>query len=138
MHIKKHKGDIGVTKVIADLTEKGFNVSIPLSEHLKYDLIVEKEAKIKRVQVRFTSSVKGAIPVKLKSSWSDKKGNHITKREKSDYDILAIFCPETMCVYYLKDEDFSNSSQVTIRLEKSKNNQQVGVRYASECLFLLI
>jgi len=37
--ITKDKGDIGLTQIIADLTEKDVKIALPLSEHLPFDLI---------------------------------------------------------------------------------------------------
>ena len=75
---KKQKGDIGLTKTIADLTSNQVNVSLPIAEHLKYDLVAESKGKLLRVQVRYTSESKGTnlLRVKLRSSWANKKGNH--------------------------------------------------------------
>ena len=39
MHHTKTKADIGLTKVIADLTVKGYIPCIPLSEHQPYDVV---------------------------------------------------------------------------------------------------
>ena len=39
------KGDIGLAQAIAAFTRNGFNVSIPISESLGYDLIVEQEGE---------------------------------------------------------------------------------------------
>ena len=39
MHHTKDKGDLGLTKIISDLTEKEFKVLLPISEHLPFDLV---------------------------------------------------------------------------------------------------
>ena len=38
-HRTKDKGDLGVACVITDLMKAGIQVSLPLSEHLPFDLI---------------------------------------------------------------------------------------------------
>jgi hypothetical protein len=52
MHEKKAKGDVGVAHVIARLTELGWNVGIPITEHAPYDLFAEKGGVVHTVQVR--------------------------------------------------------------------------------------
>ena len=121
MLTNKQKGDIGLTQAIADFTKNQVHVSIPISEHLKYDLVVEQNGELKRVQVRYSKLLDGKfIAVKLKSVWSNKKGLHVTKRQKGDYDVLAIYCPDTDQMYYVKDDEFDAQSALNLRL--SKNN----------------
>ena len=50
-HHTKTKGDLGVAKVIADLTEKGLDVLTPFSEHLPFDLAAYKKDVFYRIQV---------------------------------------------------------------------------------------
>ncbi len=42
MGTTQEKGNLGLVKAIADLTEKGLSVSLPISESEYYDLIAEK------------------------------------------------------------------------------------------------
>ena len=116
MLTKKQKGDIGLTQVIADLTKKGISVSIPISEHLKYDLVAEYKGKLLRVQVKYSKlNDDSFIAVKLKSVWSNKSGSHIIKRKQGDYDVLSVYCPDTAKIYYVKDNDFKTGTALYLR-----------------------
>ena len=130
MHDKKTKGDLGLTYAIARLTELEWHVCLPISEHMPYDLIAEKDGICKRVQVRYTTPKNDILAVKLRSSWSDKNGCHSTLRIKGDFDVLAVFNPVTKQVYFVDDKEFSNSTSINLRLCPSKNGQKIGVRYA--------
>jgi hypothetical protein len=132
MHEKKIKGDIGVGYAIAILTEQLWNVCLPLTEHAPYDLIAEKDGLCKRVQVRYCTPNGGVMIIKLKSSWSDKHGNHVKKRVKGDFDTICGFNPENKTCYFLSDEDFENGNSINIRMEKPKNNQLKGIRLAED------
>ena len=127
MHTKKQKGDIGLAKVIATLTECDFHVSIPISEHLKYDIVIEKDGVCKTMQVRFCTPNQSVLKIKLKSSWSNKVGNHVSKRKVGDFDYLGIYCPSNRECYFLHDSDFENTTQINLRLISSKatNAKQV-------------
>ena len=116
----KEKGDIGLTKVIAELTEQGFGVSLPISEHLRYDCIIEKNGNCCRVQSKYTTSKEDKIEVKIESSWANSEGTHSVKRKKGDYDILAVYCPNTKRCYFLADNDFDNQCSINLRLKESK------------------
>lgn len=50
----KTQGDIGVGQAIAWFTRNGYTVSIPLTDNQAYDLIVDKDNQIYRVQVKTT------------------------------------------------------------------------------------
>ena len=65
----KEKGNTGLGIAIAYYTSNGYTVSIPLNDTQDYDLIVEKDNKLKRVQVKATSckSRYGIYQVSLKS-----------------------------------------------------------------------
>lgn len=47
-HHTKIKGDIGLVKAIAELTELNYIVSIPISEHQHYDIIVDFDGILKK------------------------------------------------------------------------------------------
>jgi hypothetical protein len=134
MHEKKIKGDIAVTHVIAKFTELGWTIGVLITEHAKYDLLAEKEGKMARVQVRSAKlNSNGSIEIHLRNTYADKHGCYARKRSTGDYDILAAYCPETETVYFLPDETLgSATSSFSLRIEKTKNGQAKGVRFAED------
>ena len=132
VHEKKEKGDIGTAKCLADMTEQGWKVCLPLTEHAKYDFIAENDGDMLRVQCRYSKMTNGSIHVKLRSVWSDKHGVHRRSRKIGDFDILAIYCPDTRECYYLHDTQFICTNSVTIRVHKAANKQSKGVRYSND------
>ena len=128
------KGDLGVSIAIGDLKKQGIDSSIPISESLSYDLVGDYKGTLKRIQVRYSKiskSKKGIIETKLKSVWSNSKGYQVRKREVSDFEILCIYCPDTDKCYYLKAEDFNNSTAIALRVVASKINIKT-IRYADD------
>ena len=65
----KDKGNSGLGIAIAYYSTNGYTVSIPLNDTQDYDLIVEKDNKLSRVQVKATSckTKYGVYQVPLKS-----------------------------------------------------------------------
>lgn len=103
-HHTKDKGDIGLTKVIADLVEKGFSVSLPIHEHLHYDLIADCNGKLLRIQVKFRSQNKNSkgIVIGCKTSHKGNSGKNIQySYTKNDFDLYAIYSPELKLCYYV-------------------------------------
>jgi hypothetical protein len=50
--------------VAADLRRKGHKVALPFGEDWNYDLIVEREGRLERVQVKYTESDGRVIAVR--------------------------------------------------------------------------
>jgi hypothetical protein len=95
-HHTKEKGDLAVTKVIADLTEKEFDILLPISENLPFDLIAYKDNISYRIQCKYASD--GIAD--YKTSWADKKGNHTKKYSTNDFDFYGLYLPDIkICVY---------------------------------------
>jgi len=71
-HHTKDSGDLGVFKVQLDLHEKGFVVSVPLTEHAPFDLVAYQNGECKTVQVKYRSlrDERGTLTVYFRSSYS--------------------------------------------------------------------
>ncbi len=86
MRSTQRKGDTAVGQAIASFTRKGYDVSVPLTESAPYDLIVDSDEGIKRVQVRYSSTK----DVDLRRIHSNSNGYVVKKAKKEAYDWLYI------------------------------------------------
>jgi len=130
-HWTKDKGDIGVGFVVADLMSRGIHVALPISEHLPFDCVAISETlQMRRVSIKFRKmNQHGIISVPLRSIWTDKHGNHIKQHDKTTYDCIAIYCPDTKICYYVRMDEI-DTLLLTIRVIPSKNNQKKHVKLA--------
>lgn len=87
----QRKGDLAVAMAIADFTEAGWDVSVPLTESAAYDLIVDTPEGLKRVQSKFC----GVTPplVDLRNVHSNSKGYVVKRSAKDAYDWLYVYRP---------------------------------------------
>lgn len=53
----KKQGDAGLGQAIAYFTMKGYDVALPLTDSADWDLIVEVDGELKRVQVKTSSQL---------------------------------------------------------------------------------
>mgnify|MGYP001559164021 CR=1 FL=1 len=98
----KSKGDIGLTKIIADLTEKGIGVALPIAEHFPYDLIaISKEHKLRRISVKYVTLIKGSVSLPLRSICSNMKGYKVKRVDLDKIDGFGIYCPTNNACYYV-------------------------------------
>ena len=114
MHKTKTKGDLAVAKAISDLIEKGYEVLQPFSEHLPFDLVVYKDNKFIRIQVKHS---KDGV-VKNHSGWVSKSQNHIKTYNIKDFDYYALYLVRKDKLIYLP----SNMGGKQIRLQLPKRN----------------
>jgi hypothetical protein len=113
------------------LFEKGYIVSIPLTEHAPFDLVIYKDGVFKSVQVKYRSANRhGTLEIRFTSSWADKSGTHIQAVDKSKIDVYCVYCPDTDECYYFDPDEFGKT--INLRVRPSKNNQQAGIRLASD------
>tara|TARA_B100002019_G_C20696068_1_gene323403 strand:+ start:90 stop:473 length:384 start_codon:yes stop_codon:yes gene_type:complete len=83
----KKKGDFGVGQAIAYYTKKSYTVSIPITDSQDYDLIIENENGLQKIQVKTTSN--GSVNLRImggNSGTVQKFGNEVV------YDILFAVC----------------------------------------------
>ena len=86
MRNTQRKGDYAVAKAIASFTKLGYDVLIPLTESAAYDLVVENDGILNRIQVRYTSTKE----VDLRRIHSNSSGYVVKKTKKNAYDWLYI------------------------------------------------
>ncbi len=112
----KRKGDLGATKVILDLVEKGYVIFTPLvCESLPFDIAAYKDGKMYRIQCKYSSD--GFV--KSKTSWADKNGSHTRKYLDTDFDYYGIYLPTIDKVVYPSVK----LKGITIAIEKPDSAQ---------------
>lgn len=120
----KDQGNIGEAYAIAYFTSKGFNVSSPLTENQLYDLIVEIDGELKRVQVKTTSVLNShnSWEVGIKTTGRNTT-NHKTKFfNKNKVDILFILTSNGE-MYLIESDEIESKSTLSINKNKYLNKR---------------
>lgn len=85
----KDKGRAGIALAIAYFGANGYTVSIPLNDTQEYDLIIDKDTILNRVQVKSTGRLEGNVfQVKLETYGGNNKLYSYVK--DSNIDILFV------------------------------------------------
>lgn len=123
----KEKGNTGLGIAIAYYTSNGYTVSIPLNDTQDYDLIVEKDNVLKRVQVKATScrTKTGNFQVALKSCGGTKG---ITYKRVIDTCVEELFIvTKNIDIYIIPIKELKNKSTISIcdkyNIYKVKNKE---------------
>ena len=125
----KLKGNLGVIKAIQLFNQEGYLVSLPFGDIGDYDLIVDIQGKLLKIQCKASETNNGEIVVfntAVTSMFTRKK---YTKNEVDYlflYDILADKS-------FLVEPD--GKTEITIRYSLPKNKQKNGIRLAEDYNF---
>lgn len=128
-HITADKGDLGVAMVTADLIERGIPVFTPVSAASPFDLLIYHNDKYLRIQVKYRKMVNNIVKV-VAERHTIVKGRVVNTRINDEFDILAIYCPDTKTCYYINRED--TSKHTVLRFTTPKNNQVKGIKLAKD------
>lgn len=111
----KRVGGIAVGKAIARFTLTGYGVFIPVNDCEKYDLIVDFDSKLQRVQCKYTNSIasSGAFNVPLRSYVGYKPKAVMKKYVLNDFDLLYVYCSDNT-EYLIPAESVIGHSTITV------------------------
>jgi len=129
-------GDIGETRVLAELIKRGYNVSIPFGHDAKYDLVVEVDGKLKKVQVKTTASKGGKMRVQCRTISNIIKGKQIrVTYTKKDFDYMIVYDTVTDACYNVPMDDVEQTiDALWLRTEPPKNGNRKNIRWAKDYL----
>lgn len=126
------KGEITELAICAHLISKGFGVSRPIGNNLRYDLIADYKGKLIKIQVKTSRKGKqcNSITFKTVSSHVSTKGKSVRRRyNKNEIDYFATAYNGE--AYFIPVED-AGSSEFSLRLAPSKNKQIKGIHFLED------
>lgn len=120
-----------------EAAKRGYNVLVPCGDYSQYDLVVERNGKFERVQVKSVTPKDGKLCVHTKSMTFDKEQstNNRSKQVKysaGDFDWLAAYDLENDEVYFIPANLVVNRTSFALRLSDTKNGQIANVRFAKD------
>lgn len=113
----KQKGNAGIGAAIAYFTRQGNNVLIPLTDSQDYDLVVDIDGFLNKVQIKYTSqkAPSGNYLIALRSISGSSRQTYKTVQ---DTDIDYLFCvTEVGDNYLLPITEVTHASTITITSE---------------------
>jgi len=128
---KKQLAKEGELRFAAEFIRKGWSIFLPYGEDSAIDLLIEKDGDYKRIQIKTTKPISGAIHCRLKSSnnWQ------VKKYSKKDIDYFGIYDYQNKKGYLIPIEKVLGMTEICLRIEKPKNNQKEGIRPSEEYFY---
>lgn len=129
------KGAMAEAAVTTAAAELGLTVSRPMCEGRRYDLILDLEPRLLRVQCKLARSVEGALLIPIQTSRYTPQGYVCTGYSADEVDAIAAYAPASRRCYMLPIAEVTNHRAVHLRLSPTKNNQAQGIRWACDYEF---
>jgi hypothetical protein len=123
-------------KVAADLVERGFRIAIPFGEDNDFDLILIREGRLERLQVKYTKSNGRFVLVRTRShSLTNGKVKRTKHYTAAMIEWIAVYDRTSDRCYYVPASELgSGLSGFRLRLTEPLNCQKIGIRYAADYL----
>ena len=130
----KGKGDLAELKVAGDLLARGYRIAIPYGEDWDFDLVVYREGRFARIQVKHAASANNVVVVKCRShSLTNGKVRRVKHYTARTVDWIAIYDSSTdECFYVPTRELGEGKSMLHLRLGPSRNGQIAKTRNADD------
>lgn len=113
----KKQGDVGVGVAIGLFASRGYTVCIPLSDSQEYDLIVDIDGKLCRVQVKTSrgrSRWSKGFEVQLRTNGGNQSWSGVSKKfDRSKVDYLFILTADGD-QYLIPSEYVKGASSITV------------------------
>jgi hypothetical protein len=119
-------GQIGEVAVMKKLIAKGWQVLIPYGNAAPYDLVVEKEGQMRRLQVRATRAKGNFISVNCRT-----KNNRI-RLQPGRFDFLVVYELDSDIAFVIAASDIWGKAVFHIRLSPSRSGQFRGTHPAED------
>jgi len=117
---KRDIGNAGLSVAIAYFGSNGYTVSVPLNDTQPYDLIVDKDDVLSRVQVKATNNViyNDVYALSLRTiSGTTRKAMRTVK--DTNVDLLFCLCGDGT-MYLIPTDEIKNKSVLDLGKRKSK------------------
>ena len=125
------RGDVAEIQVIAALMRAGRRVLRPISNGLRYDVLIDNgDGTYGRVQCK-TGSMKDGFIVFRTRNYDGRRPNGVSYR--GQIESFGVFCPDNGRSYLVPMTALARSdSTARLRVSPARNGQRVGVRLAED------
>lgn len=132
-HDSNHKGNVAELAIASAATKLGVEVSKPLVEHARYDLIFDLRPRLVRVQCKWAPLRNGVIQVKLMSSRYTSGGQQVrTAYSAEEIDAVGVYCERLDRCYLVPIGLVEGRRGIHLRVAPARNHQRASLNWATE------
>ena len=128
-----HKGNVAEMAIATAATKLGVDVSKPLVEHARYDLIFDLRPELLRVQCKWAPLKNGVVQVRLSSTYYTSRGEQVSSTyDRSEIDALAVYFEALDCCYLLPAALIERRRAIYLRTARPLNAQRAALNWAAD------
>jgi len=137
MHSNTIHGLIAQNKAELRAIEKGYLVSKPITECSRYDMIIDNNNRLEKVQVKYAGSKQSASTGSCVIDFRKKSinGKERNSYSKGEIDAILAYIPEIDKVCYFPIDFIEGKSTLTVRYSEPINAQKKGIIFAEDFLW---
>lgn len=125
------KGELTEAVVIAELKHRGIPVSVPFGDNERYDLVLESEGDLYRVQVKTGTFDGETVRFKGYSTHTNSEGN-VHDAYDGDVDYFLVYCHDLEAMYLVAED--AVTSNMRLRVEDPEI-EQPSINWAADYEF---
>lgn len=118
--------------------ELGLTVLRPICEGRRYDLVIDCEPKLLRVQCKMARRTGGVLAVPLQTNRCTPHGYVSTCYTANEIDAVAAYDPEGRSCYLIPSSEAAGRRALYLRLEAPRNNQALKINWAQDFRFATV
>jgi len=134
----KLKADISESAVTTELLRRGFKVLKPVGDRLSYDLAIDVNGKLLRLQVKSAWFYNGAYKVDARLTKTNRRQMVRKYYDKNDFDFAIIYIQDINIFYIMPIGVFSSYKSEISLVETTKRQRKPKSAEYRECWDLLI
>ncbi len=129
------KGAVAEAAVTTAAMELGLTVLRPLCEGQRYDIVIDCEPELLRVQCKMARRRGGVLVVPLKTNRCTPDGYLSTSYSHTEIDAVAAYDPDTRRCFLVPISQAAARRAIHLRLDHALNNQTTGIKWARDYAF---
>ncbi len=126
------KGAAAEAAITAIVIQLSMTVLRPLCEGRRYDLVIDLEPELMRVQCKLARRLAGVLSVPLKTSRYTPAGYVTTSYTATEVNAIAAYSPELHRGFLIPIEEACGRRAIHLRLDPTRNNQARGIKWARD------
>jgi hypothetical protein len=126
------KGAVAEAAITAAAIQLGLTVLRPLCEGRRYDLMIDLEPELLRVQCKLARHLEGVLFVSLQTCRHTPRGYVRTSYSAAEIDAVGVYSPELRSCFLVPICEVSGRRAMHLRLDPTGNNQARGIKWARD------
>ncbi|HEV7942649.1 MAG TPA: group I intron-associated PD-(D/E)XK endonuclease [Solirubrobacteraceae bacterium] len=126
------RGAVAEAAIAAAAIELGLTVLRPLCEGRRYDLVIDLEPHLLRVQCKLAHRVGNVLVVNTRTNRCTPRGYVSTVYTADQIDALATYTPDLRKCHLIPATALQGRTSVYLRVGATANNQSTGVNWAAD------